>query len=99
MVSPASKTSAWLFRTCWASVWVFDSIVTSILSRWRSGMSGTLLLAHFGFLTTLNDLFGTMSVTMYGPLLGGRSVVSVGSGVPHGTSPISGKASTFVNAP
>ena len=27
--------------------------------------------ANFGFLTTLNDLFGTMSVIMYGPTPGG----------------------------
>src|SRR5262245_14530474 len=62
-------------------------------------MPGMFCAANFGFLTTLNDLLGTMFVIMYGPLLGGRSVVSVWSGVPHGTSPSSGNASTLVKAP
>src|SRR3954452_17864542 len=40
-----------------------------------------------------------MFVIMYGPLLGGSDVVSVWSGVQHGTRPSSGNPSTLVKAP
>ena len=64
MVSPASKLSAWLLRTCWASLWVLLTMLTLTLSSDPTGMPGILNDAKLGFFCISNDTFGVTLVIL-----------------------------------
>jgi hypothetical protein len=74
-------------------------MLTLIVSRWPLGMSGIPSNAKCGFLTSVNPRFGETSLIMYGPTPGGGLLDRFVAGVPLGTSPAAGNASTLASAP
>ena len=62
-------------------------MILTLTLTWPAGMPGIVVLAQCGFLTTVNDAFGTMFVIMYGPTPGGGLVGSFLNGVPVGIEP------------
>src|SRR5579862_432297 len=98
MVSAQSKMSALLFSTDRALLVTFEEILASTVTL-AAGMPGMFIFAHSGFGTAVNDAFGTMSLTMYGPTPGGGVFGSLVIGVPQGVNASDGNASTFMNGP
>src|SRR5436305_11488004 len=98
IVSAQSNTSALFCSTDSAFASTFEEILT-LTSTFPDGIPGMFICAHFGFLTTENEALGTMFVIMYGPTPGGGLFGSFFIGVPVGTSPSDGNASTLPNAP
>src|SRR5581483_3010946 len=98
IVSAQSNTSALPFSTDSAFASTFEEIFT-FTSTWPAGMPGMFIFDQSGFRTSSNDWFGTMFVILYGPTPGGGLFGMFFIGVPFGTSPRDGNASTLPNAP
>ena len=98
IVSAQSNTSAVLLSTDSALESTFDEIFT-LTSTWPAGMPGMFIEDHLGLRTSENDWLGTMLVILYGPTPGGGLLGMFFIGVPLGTSPSAGNASTLSNAP
>ncbi len=62
-------------------------------------MPGIASLDQLGLSTIAKDLLGTTLSISYGPTPGGGSLFRLFIGVPLGTRPAAGKASTFRNGP
>src|SRR5437588_921067 len=98
IVSAQSNTSA----EFWSTDSAFASTLLEIfmlMFALPAGMPGMFIAVQCGFLTAENDWLGTTLVIMYGPTPGGGEFGRFFIGVPVGTRPDDGNASTLSNAP
>src|SRR6202011_1590016 len=97
-VSAQSNTSAAPFSTDSAFALTFEEILVSTVTC-PAGPPGIAWAAQCGLMLVSNETFGTTFWITYGPSPGGGLFGMFFIGVPDGTRPCAGNASTFENAP